>query len=168
MKKARVMKLSKDDDGLPIVPGAANVSAELPGVYIAYGDPIPNPRGKGSRRGAEQVYAYLTEHDTDEYVVVADELDFLEIDPLDKGDRPQDVRPFYRFYVLKGTRPDLESGEPVAFARQQHTFGKGNVPALPPTAQAPWLVGDMTVTEMKLSLPSAFSDEQYEAVESGV
>jgi hypothetical protein len=168
MKKALVLNLSKDVDGLPIVPGAVDVSEETPGNYIAYGAPVPNSSGKGSRRGAEQVYAYLTEHKSGEYVVVADDLDFLEIDPLDKGNKPQDVRPFYRFYVLKGTRPNPKGGDDISFTRQQHTFKAGQIPLLPPSAQVPWLVDDMTITEMKLSLPSVFSDEQRRAVEDGV
>jgi hypothetical protein len=172
------MNLSKDDDGLPIVPGAADVSEELPGVYIAYGDPVPNPNGKGSRRGAaqvqayltehdtgeyDQVQAYLTEHDTGEYVVVAEENEFSVIDPEDEGVRPQDV---YRFYSIDGTQPDPKGGDPISFSGLKHAFSKGNIPALPPTAQVPWVIGDMTVTNMRPSLPAAFNQEQYDAVEN--
>jgi hypothetical protein len=166
MKKAKVMKLSKDGEGLPIVPGALDVSEELPGVYIAYGDPVPNPNGKGSRRGADQVQAYLTEHDTGEYVVVAEENEFSVIDPEDEGVRPQDVRPTYRFYSIDGTQPDPKGGDPISFSGLKHAFSKGNIPALPPTAQVPWVIGDMTVTNMRPSLPAAFNQEQYDAVEN--
>jgi hypothetical protein len=165
MKIARVMNLNIDENGLPIVPGAVDVSKETPGNYIAYGEPVPH--GRGSRRGPEQVYAYLTEHTPGEYVVVADEVDFIEIDPLDKGNRPQDVRPFYRFYKVKGTRPNLVERGIDSF-EGPHTFKPGQIPLLSPSAQVPWLVDDMTITEMKLSLPSVFSDEQRRAVEDGI
>ena len=80
MMKNRVMTL-KVVDGLPEVPGAEFVSAEVPGLFIAYG-----PKVKGvNTRWTHPAYAYVWEWKKDNFVVFADKAAFTKIDPTNKG-----------------------------------------------------------------------------------
>jgi hypothetical protein len=71
-------------DGLPVVPGAVDVSAQQGGLFIAYGDWV---KGTGTKRmrGPDQVIAYLWEAKPGLYAVFADETKLPTIDPLGTG-----------------------------------------------------------------------------------
>jgi hypothetical protein len=74
-------------DGVPVVPGAVDVSSQENGLYVAYGAFAKGVNTK-QMRGPDQVVAYLWEAKPGLFAVFAD--DFAAIDPLGTGETMKD------------------------------------------------------------------------------
>ena len=165
--KAKVITLSMSGD-TPIVPGATDVSLEGPDMVIAYGDFVPTGKGRGMMRGPDQVYAVLEKlYDPGQYLVFAEDNVLAVLDPLGTSEKLSDLGTDCLTWRVTGTISEGPSPIPIPITDYVIEFAPGQVPAAAPTAQKPWVIGNITATSAKPSVKSTFGFVDMPAIIDG-